>query len=78
MLAVCGIPQSAIEVQRNRISCPSNQSKQVQATHTSYSTSTNYTQQSLNEKQHTNIYFHINFFVSCDTDLLCLFADGTR
>ena len=37
----------------NRICCPSNRSKQVQETHTAYISDTQYTRQSLNEKQHT-------------------------
>ena len=37
----------------NRICCPSNRSKQVQETHTAYIADTQYTRQSLNEKQHT-------------------------
>ena len=37
----------------NRIFCPSNRSKQVQETHTAYIADTQYTRQSLNEKQHT-------------------------
>ena len=36
----------------NRIYCPSNRSKQIQETHTAYNASTQYTRQSLNEKQH--------------------------
>ena len=36
----------------NRICCPSNRSKQVQETHTAYIADTQYTRQSLNEKQH--------------------------
>ena len=37
----------------NQICCPSNRSKQVQETHTAYIADTQYTRQSLNEKQHT-------------------------
>ena len=37
----------------NRVYCPSNRSKQIQETHTAYSAGTQYTRQSLNEKQHT-------------------------
>ena len=37
----------------NRIYCPGNRSKQIQETHTVYSADTQYTRQSLNEKQHT-------------------------
>ena len=37
----------------NRICCPSNRSKQVQETHMAYIADTQYTRQSLNEKQHT-------------------------
>ena len=40
----------------NRIYCPSNRSKQIKETHTAYSTGTQYTRQSLNEKQHTWFY----------------------
>ena len=36
----------------NRIYCPSNRSKQIQETHTAYSTGTQYARQSLNEKQY--------------------------
>ena len=36
----------------NRIYCPSNRSKQIQETHTAYSSGTQYTRQSLNEKNH--------------------------
>ena len=58
----------------NRICCPSNWSKQIQETHTAYSSGTQYTRQSLNEKQHTwlnrqtvivceamYVIFHLNF-----------------
>ena len=58
----------------NRIYCPSNRSKQIQETHKAYSDGTQYTRQSLNEKQHTwlyrqrvivceamNVVFHSNF-----------------
>ena len=37
----------------NWICYPSNRSKQIQETHTAYSAGTQYTRQSLNEKQHT-------------------------
>ena len=37
----------------NRIYCPSNRSKQIKETHTAYSAGTQYTLQSLNEKQRT-------------------------
>ena len=37
----------------NWICYPSNRSKQIQETHTAYSACTQYTRQSLNEKQHT-------------------------
>ena len=37
----------------NWIYYPSNRSKQIQETHTAYSAGTQYTRQSLNEKQHT-------------------------
>ena len=60
----------------NRIYCPSNRSKQIQETHTAYSTGTQYTRQSLNEKHaplkvsqpmtvclwsHICYFFHSNF-----------------
>ena len=37
----------------NRINCPCNRSKHIKETHTAYSAGTQYTRQSLNEKQHT-------------------------
>ena len=64
----------------NRIYCPSNRSKQIKETHTAYGAGTQYTRQSLNEKQHTWLYrqtvvgceamyvvFHSNFaaFIVC-------------
>ena len=42
----------------NRIYCPSNRSKQIQKTHTAYSAGTQYTRQSLNEKQRTWLHRH--------------------
>ena len=64
----------AIEVPCNRISLPSNRSKQTQGTHIAYRAGTQYMQQSLNEKQQTwligygydgfidnNVVFHIKF-----------------
>ena len=42
----------------NRICCPSNRSKQVKETHTAYTADTQYTRQSLNEKQHTWLHTH--------------------
>ena len=64
----------------NRIYCSSNRSKQIQEIHTAYSAGTQYTRQSLNEKQHPwlhrptvtvceamYIVFHSNFaaFIVC-------------
>ena len=47
------ITQFAIEVSRNRISCPNNWSKQILETHTACSAGdTQYVRQSLNEKPH--------------------------
>ena len=40
----------------HRIYCPSNRSKQIKETHKAYSAGTQYTQQSLNEKQPTWLY----------------------
>ena len=42
----------------NRICCPSNRSKQVQETHTAYIADTQYTRQSLNEKQYRPTWLH--------------------
>ena len=50
--------QFAIEVIGNRISCPNNQSKQIQEPHTAYSAGTQYLPLSLNEKQHTWLHRH--------------------
>ena len=46
------LPNSPEKLCHNRICCPSNRSKQVQETHTAYIADTQYTRQSLNEKQH--------------------------
>ena len=48
-----GKPYSPEKWLYNRIYCPSNRSKQIKETHTAYSAGTQYTRQSLNEKQHT-------------------------
>ena len=49
----------------NRICCPSNRSKQVQETHTAYIADTQYTLQSLNEKQHTYMASQTMSRVAC-------------
>ena len=46
------------------IYCPSNRSKQIKETHTANSTSTQYTRQSLNEKQHT--WLHKQKAIGCE------------
>ena len=46
-------PYSPEKWLHNWICYPSNRSKQIQETHTAYSPGTQYTRQSLNEKQHT-------------------------
>ena len=48
----------------NRIYCPSNRSKQIKETHIAYSAGTQYTRQSLNEKQHT--WLHRQTVISCE------------
>ena len=53
----CSILNSPEKWLHNRIYCPSNRSKQIQETHTGHSASSQYTRQSLNEKQHT--WLHI-------------------
>ena len=53
----CTILNSPEKWLHNRIYYPSNRSKQIQATHTGHSASSQYTRQSLNEKQHT--WLHI-------------------
>ena len=73
----CNSPEKWLH---NRIYCPSNRSKQIQETHMAYSTSTQYTRQSLNDKQRTWLHrrqlfvceamyvvFHSNFaaYVVC-------------
>ena len=48
----------------NKIYCPSNRSKQIKETHTAYGAGTQYTRQSLNEKQHT--WLHRQTVIDCE------------
>ena len=72
----------------NRMYCPSNRFKQIQETHMAYSVGTQYTRQSLNEKQHTWLHkqtvivceamyvvFHSNFaaYIVCQSHKPCEF-----
>ena len=47
----------------NRIYCPGNRSKQIKETHTAYYAGTQYTRQSLNEKEHT--WLHRQTVIVC-------------
>ena len=62
----------------NRICCPSNRSKQVQETHTAYIADTQYTRQSLNEKQHTWVHrkWHVAEKVNQSTMLEVITMQG--
>ena len=57
----------------NRIYCPSNRSKQIKETHTAYSAGTQYTRQSLNEKQHT--WFNRQTVIGCEAMYVVLHSN---
>ena len=55
-VGLCAPQYSPEKWLHNRIYCPSNRSKQIQETHTTYSAGTQYTRQSLNKKQGAWLY----------------------
>ena len=58
------MPNSPEKWLYNRIYCPRNRSKQNKEIHTAYTAGTQYTRQSLNEKQHT--WLHRETVIGCE------------